>query len=53
MTPNQEKEMVDSLKSIAVSLEQLLRYAKVVTHQKLGIAPVMVQRAAMRNPPKG
>jgi hypothetical protein len=51
MSPKQEQEMIDALKSIAASLEQLNRYVMVVTHQKLGIAPIIVQNQAARHQP--
>jgi hypothetical protein len=46
MTPPQEQELIDALKSIAASLEQFNRYVMVVTQQKLGIAPIAVARLA-------
>jgi len=46
MTPTQELELIDALKRIATSFEQLNRYVMVVTQQKLGIAPIRVEEAA-------
>ncbi len=50
MTPDQEQEIVEALKSIAASLEQLNRYVTVITQQKLGIAPPIVARLTKSRP---
>jgi hypothetical protein len=52
MTPSQEQELIDALKSIAASFEQFNRYVMVVTQQKLGIAPIRVEEAAARHQPR-
>jgi hypothetical protein len=50
MTPPQEQELIDALKSIAASLEQLAHYAIAVTQIKLGITPLAVARLVKNRP---
>jgi len=40
MTPQQEQELVDAIKSIDYSFKYLMQYIMVIANQKLQIAPV-------------
>jgi hypothetical protein len=40
MTPQQEQEIVDTLKSIDYSFKYLMQYVMVIANQKFQIAPV-------------
>lgn len=50
MTPEQEKELVDAVKSIDYSFKYLMQYVMVVSTQKLGISPALEK--GQKRPPR-